>query len=113
MGTHLRVFSKIDLMNTNMTGFRQFSKIFAFLCFGQSSLSIGRVNPFMPECLLDKVVLTFDTFEINIGINHKFTKYLKKSCGLDFDLYFSFKYFLKMAFVRDLINQCHLDLSYF
>ena len=35
MGTHLRVLSKSYLMNTNMTGFRCFSKIFAFLCFGR------------------------------------------------------------------------------
>ena len=34
-------------MNTNMAGFRCFSKIFVFLCFGQSSLSIGRVNPIL------------------------------------------------------------------
>ena len=31
-------------INTNMTGFRWFPKIFAFLCCGRSSLSIGRVN---------------------------------------------------------------------
>ena len=31
-------------MNTNMTGFRLFSKIFASLFFGQSSLSIRRIN---------------------------------------------------------------------
>ena len=30
--------------NTNMTGFRWFSKIFAPLCLDKSSLSIGRVN---------------------------------------------------------------------
>ena len=33
-GTHLRVLSKSALKNTNMTGFRLFSKIFAPLCFG-------------------------------------------------------------------------------
>ena len=33
-------------MNTDMTGFRCFSNIFASLCFGQSSLSIGRVEEF-------------------------------------------------------------------
>ena len=33
-------------MNTYMTGFRWFSKMFAFLCFGRkNSLSIGRVKP--------------------------------------------------------------------
>ena len=31
-------------MNTNMIGFRWFSKIFASLCLDESSLSIGRVK---------------------------------------------------------------------
>ena len=44
MGTHLRVLSESYPMNTNMTWFRCFSKTFASLCFGWSSLSIGRVN---------------------------------------------------------------------
>ena len=34
MGTHLKEFSKSFPMNTNMTGFRWFSEIFASLCFG-------------------------------------------------------------------------------
>ena len=33
MGTHLRVLSESYPMNTNMTGFRWFSKLFASLCF--------------------------------------------------------------------------------
>ena len=33
MGTHLRVLSESFPMNTNMTGFRWFLKIFASLCF--------------------------------------------------------------------------------
>ena len=40
MGTHLRVLSESYPINTNMTGFGWFSKIFAFEC----SLSIGRVK---------------------------------------------------------------------
>ena len=45
IGTHLRVFGESFPMNTSMTGFRQFSKMFASLCFERaSSLSIGRVN---------------------------------------------------------------------
>ena len=45
MGTHLRVLSESFPMNTNMTGFRGFSKIFVFLCLGwKLSLSIGRVR---------------------------------------------------------------------
>jgi len=35
MGTHLRVLSEGFPMSTNMAGFRWFSKIFAFLRFGQ------------------------------------------------------------------------------
>ena len=35
MGTHMKVLSESFPMNTNMTGFRCFSKIFASLCFGQ------------------------------------------------------------------------------
>ena len=35
-----------------------------------------------------------DTFQNNFGIDHQFTKYLKESLGLDFEQYFSFKYFL-------------------
>ena len=42
MGSHLRVLNKSYLMNTNMTGFRWFSKIFASL--DESSLSIQRVK---------------------------------------------------------------------
>ena len=42
MGAHLRVLSQGYPMNTNMTGSGWFSKIFASLCFGRSS--IGRVN---------------------------------------------------------------------
>ena len=45
MGTNLRVLSESYPMNTNMTWFRGYSKIFASLCFGRlSSLSIGRVK---------------------------------------------------------------------
>ena len=35
MGTHLRVLREGYQMSTNMTGFRWFSKIFVFLCFGR------------------------------------------------------------------------------
>ena len=41
---------------------------------------------------------TVDTFQNNFGINHKFSKYLKESCGLDFNQHFSFKYFPKFVF---------------
>ena len=35
MGTHLRALNKSFPMNTNMTGIRWFSKIFASMCFGR------------------------------------------------------------------------------
>ena len=35
MGTHLKVLSETFPMNTNMTGFRWFSKLFASLCVGR------------------------------------------------------------------------------
>ena len=45
MGTHLRVLSESYPMNTNMTGFRWFSKIFVSLCLmDESSLSFGRAK---------------------------------------------------------------------
>ena len=44
MGTHLRVLCKSYHINTNMTGFKWFSKEFVSMCFGKSSLSIGRVD---------------------------------------------------------------------
>ena len=40
--THFRVFRESSPMNTNITGFRWFSKIFESL--DESSLSIGRVK---------------------------------------------------------------------
>ena len=39
MGTHLRVLSESFLMNTNMAGFRWFSKIVASLHLDESSLT--------------------------------------------------------------------------
>ena len=40
MGTPPIVFRESYPMNTNITGFKWFSKIVGFLCFGRSSLSI-------------------------------------------------------------------------
>ena len=47
-------------------------------------------------------VWTFDTFQNNFVINQKFTKHFKGSCELDFDQLFPFKYFLKIAFIREI-----------
>ena len=48
MGTHLRVLSESYPMNTNMTGFRWFSKI-----FGQKLPCIGRVK--IPARLMTEI----------------------------------------------------------
>ena len=46
MGSHMGVLSECYPMNTNVTGFRWFSKVFASLCLGlkSCSLSLKRVN---------------------------------------------------------------------
>ena len=44
IGTHLIVLSESYPMNTDMAGFKWFSKIFVSLWFGQNSLSIGRAD---------------------------------------------------------------------
>ena len=49
MGIHLKVLGESYAMETNMTVFRGRSKIFTSLCFGQSSLSIGRVKSSLGE----------------------------------------------------------------
>ena len=44
MGTHLRVLIESYPMNTNMTGFKWFSKSLHPCALGESSLTIGRVK---------------------------------------------------------------------
>ena len=53
------------------------------------------VNPFILEIFLTDVVWTYDTFEYNFEINHRFTKYLKEIYRLGSDEHYSFKYFTK------------------
>ena len=64
MGTHLKELSEIFPMNTNMTGFGWFSKIFASLYLDENSLSIGRVNQWVdvayPVNCFDSTLLLFD-----------------------------------------------------
>ena len=65
MGTHLRTLSENYPMNTSMTGFRWFSKIFASSFWDESSLSIGRIygilNSFnMDVFILMKLIILFD-----------------------------------------------------
>ena len=45
MGTHMRVLSERYLMNTNMTGFRRLSKIFASLGLVASALGGLKRSP--------------------------------------------------------------------
>ena len=55
MGTHLRVLSESYRMNTNMAGFKWFSKKLSTLtsALDKSSLRIGWVNPFtFRTCIL-------------------------------------------------------------
>ena len=54
MGTHLRVLTESYPMNTNMTRFRRFAKIFVSLRLDKGSLSIGRV-----KCLRKDLCLLF------------------------------------------------------
>ena len=51
------------------------------------------------------VVWTYDSFENNLGINCKVEYYLKESYQLRSDQHFSFKYFLKAAFVKYLSSE--------
>ena len=51
------------------------------------------------EISVTSVVWSYETFDIIFGINHRFVKYLKRSCALDSGQHFSFKYFLRIAFV--------------
>ena len=51
---------------------------------------------------LTSVVWNYHTFENNFGIKHTVEKYLKESCRLNTDEQLSFKYFLNIAFVREI-----------
>ena len=42
IGTHLRVLREGYPMSTNMTGFRWFSKLFAFFCYGRKQSQHGK-----------------------------------------------------------------------
>ena len=60
LGTHLRVFSDCYPMNTNMTGFRGFSKIFGPYALDESSLSIGRVDNTTGKSPVSAVILLIE-----------------------------------------------------
>ena len=57
------------------------------------------LNPFRLRVTLESVVCYSHTFENNLGIKQKFTKYLKESHCLASDQHFSFKCFPENASV--------------
>ena len=57
------------------------------------------------EIFLKNVVWTCQTFENNFGMKHKFAKYFKESCRQNSDELFLFKYFLNIAFVREISSK--------
>ena len=104
MGTHLRVLSEIYSMNTNMTGLDGFQKKLHSSALDESSVSIVRVNPFMPGDICTIVVWTCDIFEDNFGIWHKFTKYFKESCLFNSVTHFFLKLLSKTALVIKILQ---------
>ena len=68
----------------------------------------------MPGDLLDHCHLHLSgchIFENNFRIKHKFAKYLKGSCGYSNGDKFSFKYFLYIAFVREISPRLSEDFG--
>ena len=62
---------------------------------------INRFNPFTFRVHLESIVCYSPTFENNFGIKEMFTKYLKESCCLASDQYFSIRCFPENAFVSE------------
>ena len=63
------------------------------------SFSPSMLIPLTLRVPLESVVCYFHTFENNLEIKQKFTKYLMDSCCLVSDEHFSFKFFPKDDFV--------------
>ena len=55
------------------------------------------------SCLEISLSGSWSGFVNNFGINHEFKTHLKENCVLDFDQYFSFKYFLDIVLVREIL----------
>ena len=68
-GTHMRVLSDSFQMNTNMTGFRWFSKSLCTCALDESSLSTGRVKVLLLVCV-DRKHWTAD-------VRKRFTKHVR------------------------------------
>ena len=56
-------------------------------------MTVKGVNPFTLRVPLETIVCYSYTFENNLGIKLKFTKYLKEICCMASGQHFSFKYF--------------------
>ena len=65
----------------------------------QVSVIPHTLNPFTLKGTLESIVCYSYTFENNLGIKPKFTKYLKESYCLASDEHFSFKYFHENTFI--------------
>ena len=57
------------------------------------------LNPFTLRDTLESIVCYSNTFENNLGIKQKLSKYLRESCCLTSDQHFSFKCFPENASV--------------
>ena len=66
---------------------------------------IGLYVEFTLRVPLEIIVCYFHTYENNLGIKQKFTKYLKENCCLASDQHFSFKYFPKNASVWKVLSK--------
>ena len=67
-----------------------------------SNISLILLNPFTLKSSSRNIVCNFHTFENNLGMKRNFTKYFKERFCLSSDQHFSFKYFQKNAFVREI-----------
>ena len=77
------------------------------LNFKGEGVALG-MNVLIHSCLeisLIRIIWTLDNFDNNYGINHRFRKKLMESFVLYYDQHFSFKYFLKIPFVREISSK--------
>ena len=63
------------------------------------------INPFTLRVPLESIVCYSHTYEHNLGIKLRFTKYLKESCCMASDQHFSFKYFPENTFVSKIFSK--------
>ena len=63
------------------------------------------------SCQETSVCWTYYNFYDNFGMKHKFAKYLKGCCRMSSDEKFSFKYFLNIAFDREISPKLSVDFG--